>query len=215
MKFQIQYIDPRSLIPYESNAKIHSDKQIKALASAIVKRGFDQPVTVDDELVIITGHGRTQAAIVAGLDKIPVIVRDDLTPSQVQAKRLEDNRLSSTDYDTGLMQDEIAALLGEGEDLFGFDARELEMFSVDPLEMAESDAFIADLTEEVRREEDETARISAEVSESRVSLATVFGFKDIPVTKSRMVSNWFAEIESMTGEIGANALVAFIEHDNQ
>ncbi|EFO4448527.1 phage minor tail protein L [Escherichia coli] len=98
-KFEIVYRDPADLIPYEMNAKKHDEQQIRDLAAAIKKRGFDQPITVDKNDVIITGHGRREAAIFAGLERVPVIVRDDLSDDEVRAKRLEDNRLASIDYD--------------------------------------------------------------------------------------------------------------------
>lgn len=54
--FEIVYRNPAELIPYEMNAKKHDEQQIRDLAAAIKKRGFDQPITVDKHDVIITGH---------------------------------------------------------------------------------------------------------------------------------------------------------------
>ncbi len=211
MEFKIEYLDPKALVPYDANAKIHSQRQIEALAKAISKRGFDQPITVDDEGVIITGHGRTLAAIHAGLPKVPVIVRDDLSPEEVKAKRLEDNRLSSTDYDTEALQQEIEALSSVGfDEIFGFDAREMEMFLSDPMEMAADDDFIDDLGSEADRQEKEQARIAAEVGESTVAIQTVIGFNTIPVSSSRDVANWFGRIEEKHGCTGISALLAHI-----
>lgn len=93
-KFEIVYRDPADLIPYEMNAKKHDEQQIRDLAAAIKKRGFDQPITVDKNDVIITGHGRREAAIFAGLERVPVIVRDDLSDDEVRAKRLEDMQIT-------------------------------------------------------------------------------------------------------------------------
>lgn len=215
-KFLIDYVDPRSLVPYESNAKLHSKKQIDALANAIKKRGFDQPITVDDQMVIITGHGRCEAAILAGMETVPVIVRDDLSVEEVKAKRLEDNRLSSTDYDTEAMQEEIAALSSIGfDELFGFDDREMEMFLADPLMMTSDEDFINDLEDEAERQEKEQLRIHSEIAESSVPIQTVIGFKEIPVSCSRTVANWFGCIEEKHGCTGIAALMAHIEgiHD--
>ena len=102
--FEIVYRNPAELIPYEMNAKKHDEQQIRDLAAAIKKRGFDQPITVDKHDVIITGHGRREAALLAGLERVPVIVRDDLSEEEVKAKRLEDNRLASIDYDAIKLQ---------------------------------------------------------------------------------------------------------------
>lgn len=123
--FEIVYRNPAELIPYEMNAKKHDEQQIRDLAAAIKKRGFDQPITVDKHDVIITGHGRREAALLAGLERVPVIVRDDLSEEEVKAKRLEDNRLASIDYDAIKLQQELESLvLGEVE-VFGFEEREL------------------------------------------------------------------------------------------
>ncbi|EKB8013987.1 ParB N-terminal domain-containing protein, partial [Salmonella enterica] len=81
--FEIVYRNPAELIPYEMNAKKHDEQQIRDLAAAIKKRGFDQPITVDKHDVIITGHGRREAALLAGLERVPVIVRDDLSEEEV------------------------------------------------------------------------------------------------------------------------------------
>ncbi|HHN9026274.1 phage minor tail protein L [Escherichia coli] len=114
--FEIVYRNPAELIPYEMNAKKHDEQQIHDLAAAIKKRGFDQPITVDKHDVIITGHGRREAALLAGLERVPVIVRDDLSEEEVKAKRLEDNRLASIDYDAIKLQQELESLvLGDVE----------------------------------------------------------------------------------------------------
>ena len=109
--FEIVYRNPAELIPYEMNAKKHDEQQIRDLAAAIKKRGFDQPITVDKHDVIITGHGRREAALLAGLERVPVIVRDDLSEEEVKAKRLEDNRLASIDYDAIKLQQELESLV--------------------------------------------------------------------------------------------------------
>ena len=210
-EFKIEYVDPKSLVPYEANAKIHNKKQIEALAAAIKSRGFDQPITTDAEMVIITGHGRAEAAIYAGLALVPVIVRDDLSDAEVKAKRLEDNRLSSTDYDTELLQEELSSLSSVGfDEIFGFDDRELEMLLSDPLAMTDDDDFIDDIGGEVERQEIESDRIRAEVEESTVGIATLIGFKDVPVAHGRIIANWFAKLEEKHGCSGVNALIAEI-----
>ncbi len=126
-KFEIVYRNPAELIPYEMNAKKHDEQQIRDLAAAIRKRGFDQPITVDKHDVIITGHGRREAALLAGLDRVPVIIRDDLSEEEVKAKRLEDNRLASIDYDAIKLQQELESLVLGDVEVFGFEERELNV----------------------------------------------------------------------------------------
>lgn len=215
-EFKIVYMNPRELIPYDKNAKIHNKKQIEALAAAIVKRGFDQPVTVDKNNVIITGHGRTQAALHAGMTQIPVIIRDDLSETEVAAKRLEDNRLSSTDYDMELLEEEINLILeaNSDEDLFGFSEKELSMMTEDLLSTElDDDLLISDVSAEASRIAEENEEITEEISESTLKIADAFGFKEVPVRDGRTIIRWVAMMEEMTGRAGAAALVEYARRD--
>jgi len=77
----IVWKDINSLIPYVSNTKKHPDSQIDKLAGAIAEFGFDQPIVVDGDGVIIKGHGRLLASKKLQLNQVPVLVRTDLTPA--------------------------------------------------------------------------------------------------------------------------------------
>jgi len=94
--------DIKKLVPYEQNARNHPQSQIDKLAKSISQNGWDQPIVVDDQGVILKGHGRRLAALHLGLDKVPVLVRSDLTEKQKRAIRVSDNAISSlglTDFD--------------------------------------------------------------------------------------------------------------------
>ncbi len=146
--FEIVYRNPAELIPYEMNAKKHDEQQIRDLAAAIKKRGFDQPITVDKHDVIITGHGRREAALLAGLERVPVIVRDDLSEEEVKAKRLEDNRLASIDYDAIKLQQELESLVLGDVEVFGFEERELNVLVGSMTEEMETGSLVLDLGED-------------------------------------------------------------------
>lgn len=125
----VEQIDPKTLVPYANNAKIHSYSQIQKLKGQISEFGFDQPVVVDSDMVIIKGHGRTQAALELGLETIPVVVASHLTPNQVKAARIADNKVASTDYDEDLLKFELGEIRDLGEvdiNLTGFDDFEME-----------------------------------------------------------------------------------------
>jgi DNA modification methylase len=126
--FKVQQIELSKLKPYPGNAKTHPQKQIDLLVKQIAE-GFDQPIVVDKDYVIIKGHGRRMAALQMGLQTVPVIVRDDLTPQQVKAARIADNKLAETDWDMELLSQELEALNADGIDLgdIGFDQSELEV----------------------------------------------------------------------------------------
>ncbi|EPJ5862855.1 ParB/Srx family N-terminal domain-containing protein [Raoultella ornithinolytica] len=208
--FKIQYFDPRTLIPYEKNAKKHDERQIKDLAAAIKSRGFDQPITVDKHRVIITGHGRREAALLAGLATVPVIVRDDLSESAVRAKRLEDNRLASIDYDAVRMQEELTELLqDDGIDIYGFEDRELKVFIEDLTEKMADDTLIDDLNEEAERQREEHKSITEEVAGGRTRIVDILGFKDVPTSDAIVVGDLLAWMEDETGLMGEAAFLAY------
>lgn len=208
MTFEIVYIDPQKLIPYERNAKKHDASQIRDLANAFKKRGFDQPITVDANLVIITGHGRREAAILAGLASVPVIIRDDLSEEEVKAKRLEDNRLASTDYDAILLQSELDELLKGGEDVYGFTERELSVLATDMTEFMATDDIVDDLGIETERARTEHESVTASVAAEDVRLVDAFGFKTLPAGSAILIGDFMALIEGVTGKRGGEALVA-------
>lgn len=81
------------LIPYAGNPR-DNDKAVDAVAESIKKFGFKVPIIVDSDGVIITGHTRLKAAQKLKLEMVPVIVADDLTPDQVTAFRLADNKVA-------------------------------------------------------------------------------------------------------------------------
>lgn len=91
-KQKILYADPLDLIPYENNPRIN-DYAVKKVLGSIEEFGFRNPVLVDKDMVIIAGHTRREAAILKGLEEIPYIICDDLTPEQVKAYRIADNKL--------------------------------------------------------------------------------------------------------------------------
>jgi len=82
------------LIPYEQNARAHSDEQIAVIGQSIQAFGWMNTVLVDDNNVIIAGHGRVEAAKRIGLTHAPVIRVSGLTPDQLRAYRLADNRIA-------------------------------------------------------------------------------------------------------------------------
>lgn len=110
------------LRPYENNAKIHS-YNVDLIANSIKEFGFKQPILIDKKNVIIAGHGRLLAAKQLGMLEVPCIIAEDLTPTQVKALRLADNKVSESSYDTAVLDAELESLLNEQFDMsdFGFD----------------------------------------------------------------------------------------------
>jgi ParB-like chromosome segregation protein Spo0J len=130
MTIQLWPID--SLIPYARNARTIPTAAIDKVAASIKEFGWRQPIVVDAERVIIAGHTRLQAARRLGLTEVPVHVADNLTPAQVKAYRLMDNRSrDETSWDYALLGIELRDLedLGFGDlELTGFDQNEIADF---------------------------------------------------------------------------------------
>lgn len=106
--------------PYGKNAKKHPKKQIEQVAASIKEFGFNQPIVVDKENVVIVGHGRLEAAIELGMTDVPVI-QVDLTTEQAKAYRLADNKLNESDWDMDLVIQELKELSEPLLDLTGFE----------------------------------------------------------------------------------------------
>lgn len=120
-KTKVTYMDVDSLIPYANNPRLN-DNAVDAVAASIKEFGFKVPIVVDGENVIINGHTRLKAAHKLGLKQVPVIVADDLTPEQVKAFRLADNKTSEfAEWDIDKLQIELEGIdeIDMGE--FGFD----------------------------------------------------------------------------------------------
>ena len=115
-------------IPYARNARLCPEAAIAKVAASLKEFGFRQPIVVDGDGVVIAGHTRLLAAQRLGLARVPVHVARDLTPQQVKAYRLADNRTAQeTSWDLELLPLEIAELadLGYDLDVLGFDPEEL------------------------------------------------------------------------------------------
>lgn len=114
LRFQpgsIEQLRIDQLRPYARNPRTHSDDQVAKLAASLVEFGWTMPVLVNDELEVIAGHGRILAARRLGLDAVPVIRLAHLSPEQVRAYRIADNRLSElSGWDDELLAAELQAL---------------------------------------------------------------------------------------------------------
>lgn len=89
------------LKPYENNPRLNEDA-VDLVAASIEEFGFKQPIVVDKDLIIIAGHTRWKAAQKLGLETVPCIQADDLTPAQVKAYRLADNKVAEAAERAGL-----------------------------------------------------------------------------------------------------------------
>lgn len=108
------------IIAYEKNAKKHPKDQVQKIAASIKEFGFNQPLVLDKNNVVIVGHGRLEAAKLLGMTEVPTITVD-LTEEQANAYRLADNKLNESDWDMKLVIEELKGLSSEMLELTGFD----------------------------------------------------------------------------------------------
>jgi len=129
--------------PYDRNPRAISAKAVDKVAASIRELGFRVAIVVDADGVIIAGHTRLKAAQQLGLKRVPVTVGDDLTPAQVKAYRLADNRVAQeSEWLDDVLASELEALQALDFDLAmtGFDLDELNklLLTEDDLERAEA-----------------------------------------------------------------------------
>jgi len=119
------------LVPYARNARTHSPAQIDQIAASIAEFGFTNPILVGSDGVIIAGHGRLEAARKLGMQTVPVIVLDHLTPTQRRALVIADNRIAeNAGWDEEMLSLELAELqeLDFDLELTGFSDEEIDAF---------------------------------------------------------------------------------------
>lgn len=124
-KEKIVMVSIDAIEPYEDNPRLN-EASVEYVANSIREFGFKQPIVVDKDMVIIAGHTRWKASKQLGLKEVPVIVADDLTPEQVKAYRLADNKVGEQSlWDFEKLDRELADLeIDMGE--FGFRTQEFE-----------------------------------------------------------------------------------------
>lgn len=104
--------------PYDANPKLHPPEQVERLATLITEHGWRQPIVTTADGEIIIGHGRYLAAQRLELKKVPVHVADRLTPEQVRALRIADNRIAEDgQWDMSLLGVEVAELIAVDYDV--------------------------------------------------------------------------------------------------
>lgn len=130
MKVEAKSID--DIKPYENNPR-DNDDAVDAVANSIKEFGWQQPIVVDNDGVIIAGHTRYKAAKKLGLKHVPVVVADNLTPDQVKAYRLADNKTAElADWDMDLLNDELDQIRNIDMSDFGFDELDDDQIDTEP-----------------------------------------------------------------------------------
>ena len=159
MRLKITYKSPTQLRPRPNNPRTHTKKQIEQIAASIKEFGFISPVLIDGAGGIIAGHGRVEAAKLIGMSNVPAVCVDHLTPAQVRAYVIADNKLAeNAGWDRALLALELQELSVD----LNFDV------TVTGFETAEIDLLIQDLNQGTPDEADEVPEVDrAEPAVSR------------------------------------------------
>jgi DNA modification methylase len=134
---QVELRNITDIKPYDKNPR-HNDHAVAAVARSIAEFGFRQPIVVDEHGVIIVGDTRYKAARLLQMQQVPVHVATGLTPAQIKAYRIADNKSAElADWNYSLLVDELADLqtLDFDVDILGFSSEELrELLTVESAE---------------------------------------------------------------------------------
>lgn len=121
---QIHEISIYDIKAYDNNPRKISEEAINAVAASIKNFGFKVPVILDKNNVIVAGHTRILAAKKLGIEEIPCIIADDLTPEQIKAFRLADNKVAEmSGWDFEKLDIELEGLDFDMAE-FGFDSQD-------------------------------------------------------------------------------------------
>ena len=119
-----------NLRPYARNARTHSKKQIKQIATSIERFGFTNPILISDNNEIIAGHGRVEAAKLLRIESVPTVRLSHLTESERRAYVIADNKLAqNAGWDREVLAIELEALVDVEFDieLTGFSLAEIDI----------------------------------------------------------------------------------------
>ena len=151
-KLRIDYVPIDKIRPYENNPRDNADA-IPLVRKSIEEFGFQVPLVLDKDLVVVTGHTRLAAAKELGMDAVPCIIATELTPEQVKAFRLTDNKVAeAAGWDWNLLQEELDDLSDFGFDMedFGF----IDYDAIDDMPVAPDDARAQARDEKIEYVED-------------------------------------------------------------
>lgn len=137
--FPIGHLPIAALKPNPRNARRHSQKQLSQIAASIREFGFNSLVVVDEDGVILVGHGRCQAARIAGLETVPVLRLSHLTAEQKIAFSLADNKIAlNADWEMDqlkeLWRELVGAEINFDLEVTGFETAEIDLLVDGPSE---------------------------------------------------------------------------------
>lgn len=138
-ELQIVYKNISELNPYENNPRFN-DEAVEYVANSIKEFGFKNPIILDNNNVIICGHTRYKAAKQLEMENVPCIICSDLTPEQIKAFRLADNKVSEfSSWDYEKLEKELANIANIDMSIFDFEKAKIDVNDIDWNEIQDLD----------------------------------------------------------------------------
>ena len=140
------------VVVYDGNAKKHPEEQIELIMKSISEFGFNVPVILTKENVLIAGHGRLIAAVRLSMETVPAVYKENLSDAQVKAYRIMDNKSSESGWDFDLLKEDFDSLTNSLYDLelTGFTSAEIsKIMSGAKVEVSESDFEAPELVDKL------------------------------------------------------------------
>lgn len=139
----VTLVSVNQIKPHPHNARTHAQKQIRQIADSIQAFGFAAPVLIDEDGVLLAGHGRLEAAKLLRLKKIPAIVIEGLSEARKRALLLADNRIAQN---AGWDRERLAGELTSLPELLLADGLDLAVIGFEPVEV---DGLLADFEDNI------------------------------------------------------------------
>lgn len=138
----IENINPKYIKPYAKNTRIHKDKHIQQIINSIREFSFTNPLLIDENNILLAGHGRLLAANKLGMESVPCVRITHLTDAQKRAYRIADNKLTiNGDWDQDLLSLEFKDLAELGVD-FDLDVTGFDLADIDVLIQSQNDELL-------------------------------------------------------------------------
>lgn len=107
---KIENVKVEKIVPYIRNNKEHNKKQVNMIANSIKEFGFNQPLVINKDNVVVVGHWRLLAAKELGLKEVPCVRMENLTDKQIDKYRILDNKLNESDWSELNLKEELDIL---------------------------------------------------------------------------------------------------------
>jgi site-specific DNA-methyltransferase (adenine-specific) len=133
---KIENVRVGEIKPYKRNAKRHPPEQVEYIANSIREFGWQQPLVIDKNGVVVIGHGRLLAAKKLGMKEVPCVRAEGLTDEQIKALRLADNKTNESEWDIKLLAEDMGGIFDIDMSQFGF---ETLLDEDEPAEVVEDD----------------------------------------------------------------------------